>query len=302
MEKAYEQQKSGVAGATAPPPAPAAPVAPSAVSAPAPAPSAAPVVPAPTPAPAPAPTAPAPTTAPANELSNWLKRSPTTETPAVQQVIATTPTTPAEVVHAVDNKEPVVAADKPLSKAKKAVNPADVGLTKEELGMKNHLLGMYGGKNNPAALDAYEKVKEILGYTPAYPSGQGGSLAKEETAKILGYRKEEIPGPKINLTKDMKSILKKGGEAAAVLAATIEFANAKTSEQKATAGTNLLGAVLPPGADILEAGAPTVSGQSISNAYKLGSPYAQTEEAKKARLKEKAGAGRGIAPPSAYMR
>jgi hypothetical protein len=175
-------------------------------------------------------------------------------------------------------------------------------LTKEELGMKNHLLGMYGGKNNPAALDAYEKVKEILGYTPAYPSGQGGSLAKEETAKILGYRKEEIPGPKINLTKDMKSILKKGGEAAAVLAATIEFANAKTPEQKANAGTNLLGAVLPPGADILEAGAPTVSGQSISNAYKLGSPYAQTEEAKKARLKEKAGAGRGIAPPSAYMR
>jgi len=51
-----------------------------------------------------------------------------------------------------------------------------------------------------------------------------------------------------------------------------------------------------------EAGAPGVSKQTIENAYKLGSPYAQTEEAKKARLKEKAGAGRGIAPPSAYMR
>jgi len=51
-----------------------------------------------------------------------------------------------------------------------------------------------------------------------------------------------------------------------------------------------------------EAGAPTVSSQTIENAYKLGSPYAQTEEAKKARLREKAGAGRGIAPPSAYLR
>lgn len=48
--------------------------------------------------------------------------------------------------------------------------------------------------------------------------------------------------------------------------------------------------------------APTVSDKQFENAYKLGSPYAQTEEAKKARLKEKAGAGRGIAPPSAYMR
>lgn len=51
-----------------------------------------------------------------------------------------------------------------------------------------------------------------------------------------------------------------------------------------------------------EAGAPGVSKQTIENAYKLGSPYAQTEKAKKARLREKAGAGRGIAPPSAYLR
>jgi len=42
--------------------------------------------------------------------------------------------------------------------------------------------------------------------------------------------------------------------------------------------------------------------QQRQNAYLLGSPYAQTEQAKLARLREKAGAGRGIAPPSAYMR
>lgn len=51
-----------------------------------------------------------------------------------------------------------------------------------------------------------------------------------------------------------------------------------------------------------EAGAPGVSKQTIESAALLGSPYAQTEWAKSARQKEKAGAGRGIAPPSAYMR
>jgi hypothetical protein len=51
-----------------------------------------------------------------------------------------------------------------------------------------------------------------------------------------------------------------------------------------------------------EAGAPTVSQQRIESSALLGSPYAQTEWAKNQRLKEKAGAGRGIAPPSAYMR
>ena len=51
-----------------------------------------------------------------------------------------------------------------------------------------------------------------------------------------------------------------------------------------------------------EAGAPGVSKQTIESAALLGSPYAQTDWAKGERLKEKAGAGRGIAPPSAYMR
>lgn len=51
-----------------------------------------------------------------------------------------------------------------------------------------------------------------------------------------------------------------------------------------------------------EAGAPGVSKQRIESAALLGSPFAQTDWAKGERLKEKAGAGRGIAPPSAYMR
>ena len=59
---------------------------------------------------------------------------------------------------------------------------------------------------------------------------------------------------------------------------------------------------LKQGLSPTEAGAPGVSKQTIENAALLGSPYAQTEWAKNQRLREKAGAGRGIAPPSAYMR
>jgi len=223
--------------------------------------------------------------------------------PPVQpaNVVSTGPT-PEAAAAPIEKAEEVKAVTTP-KKVKAPISPEDAKLSKQELGMKKHLLGMYGEKENPlAAAKAYETVKEILGYTPAYPVGEGGSLNPEEKGKVLGYRKENIAGPKVNITHDMKKILKKGGPAVAVLAASTEFANAKTAEQKATAGTNLLGAILPPGADILEAGAPTIGQQSILDAYKFGSPYAQTEEAKKARLKEKAGAGRGIAPPSAYMR
>jgi hypothetical protein len=180
-------------------------------------------------------------------------------------------------------------------------NDLDV-LTKKEQGMKNWLLNQYGGKNEPMAHEAYSQVKNILGYTPAYPEGsKGGSLAPEEKGKILDWRKQELPGPKVNLTHDMKKALKIGGPVAAALIATTEFANAKTAEEKANAGANLLGAILPPGADIRDVGAPTLNNQQISNAALLGSPYAQTEWAKKERQRNKAGAGqgqRGIAPPS----
>ena len=181
-------------------------------------------------------------------------------------------------------------------------NDLDV-LTKKEQGMKNWLLNQYGGKNEPMAHEAYNQVKNILGYTPAYPEGsKGGSLAPEEKGKILDWRKQELPGPKVNLTHDMKKALKIGGPVAAALIATTEFANAKTPEEKANAGANMLGSFLPLGMDINAASAPVVPPQQISNAALLGSPYAQTEWAKTQRLREKAGAGRGIAPPSAYFR
>jgi len=63
---------------------------------------------------------------------------------------------------------------------------------------------------------------------------------------------------------------------AGTLIAVADLANAKTREQQANAGTNLLGAVLPPGTDILEAGAPTLGKKQLKafeEAKKLGSPY-----------------------------
>lgn len=174
------------------------------------------------------------------------------------------------------------------------------GMTEAEAGMRGHLLGMYGGKNNPAAQQAYEQVRQILGYTPAYaPGSQGGSLAPEETGKILDWRKENIPGPKVNLTRDMKSVLKKGGPAAvAALVLTPEFARASETEKRQIIGE----ALMPVGLTPSEAGAPGVAPETFSQAALLGSPYAQTEWAKTQRLRDKAGAGRGIAPPSQYQR
>lgn len=178
------------------------------------------------------------------------------------------------------------------------------GMTKQEAGMMNHLLGLYGGKDNPFAQQAYEQVKQILGYTPAYAEGQkGGSLSAEEKGKILDWRKESIPGPKVNLTHEMKGVLKKGGAAAiAAMLLTPEFAKASTTEKRQVLGE----ALLPLGVTPSEAGAPTLPPEVLQaqrNAMLLGSPYAGSAEAEMYRRSLKpAGAGRGVAPPSMYQR
>ena len=94
---------------------------------------------------------------------------------------------------------------------------------------------------------------------------------------------------------------KVGGILGALIAIP-DLVNAQTVGQRGMAGANLLESVLPLGAQINEAGAPGVQQSQISQAALLGSPYAQTEWAKNQRLRERAGAGRGIAPPSAYQR
>ena len=71
------------------------------------------------------------------------------------------------------------------------------------------------------------------------------------------------------------------------------------------AGLSLLGAILPPGADVLEAGAPTIPPNIRAKQDEfalLGSPYYNTQEAKNLRQAKKVGAGRGVAPASEYKR
>jgi hypothetical protein len=98
----------------------------------------------------------------------------------------------------------------------------------------------------------------------------------------------------------------KVGGVAGTLFAISDLANAQTAGQRGMAGANLLEAVLPPAMMMSGAGAGSSTVPSADAAMLLGSPYAQTEIAKKRRQQEeytrKVGAGRGIAPPSAYMR
>lgn len=186
--------------------------------------------------------------------------------PKLDPIAATA--TPAEKASAV-----AVVESKPESVVKKPKAAIPAGMTKEEFGMMNHLLGTYGGKENPMAQQAYAQVKEILGYTPAYPKGQGGSLTSEETGKILGWRKESIPGPKVNLTHEMKGILKKGGPAAiAAMVLTPEFAKASTAEKRQIIGESLL----PIGLTPTELAPGTLTEKQLKafeQSQKLGSPY-----------------------------
>ena len=90
------------------------------------------------------------------------------------------------------------------------------------------------------------------------------------------------------------------------LMAISDLAKADTPGQRGMAGANLLEAVLPPGFMMSGAGAGSDMPPSMAQAMLLGSPYAQSPLAVKQRqaleYERKVGAGRGIAPPSAYQR
>ena len=153
---------------------------------------------------------------------------------------------------------------------KQAIAPDEEKLTKGQQAMKKHLVSLYG--NGPEALSAYNQVRDILGYTPEFPPGKGGSLQPEEKEKILQYRKENIAGPKINLTHEMKKAMKAGGGAAALMAIP-GFANASTLKE---AMSNIGEALLPMGitpSDLAPGTLTEKQFQAYKEAQKLGSPY-----------------------------
>jgi hypothetical protein len=90
------------------------------------------------------------------------------------------------------------------------------------------------------------------------------------------------------------------------LMAVADLAKAETPGQQGMAGANLLEAVLPPGFMMGGAGQGSAAVPSFDQAMLLGSPYAQTEIAKKRRqaleYAAKVGGGRGLTPASAYPR
>lgn len=90
------------------------------------------------------------------------------------------------------------------------------------------------------------------------------------------------------------------------LMAISDLAKAETAGQRGMAGANLLEAIMPLGFMMGGAGEGSGAVPSADAAMLLGSPYAQSPLAVKRRQEQeyvrKVGAGRGIAPPSAYQR
>jgi len=146
----------------------------------------------------------------------------------------------------------------------------------------------YTGKEFPSTYaEAQAQVQEV---------NRGLNRPTHSEMKAKGIAPPE-PEKGIFRKVGTNKLVKVGGVAGALVAIS-DLARAGTAEEKLAAGESLF----PVGTQPSSAEAPGVTTQTIQNAALLGSPYAQTEWAKTQRLKEKAGAGRGVAPPSAYMR
>jgi len=223
---------------------------------------------------APAPVTPPVAPSPEGELTQWLKQSPVAPIEPAN-VISTGPTpqaAAAPIEKAAEVKQ-VTQPEKPVSKVKKPVDPSEVGLTKEQIGMKRYLESNYGG--GEVGAKTYAKVGEILGYTPAYEPGKGGGLNPEENKIIKGYRKENIAGPKVNLDKEMKRGLK-GGVGVAALMAIPGFADAAQRKDYGRMADIASDFVVLPFAGSTELGVSTLGEKqkkAFENAQKLGSPY-----------------------------
>lgn len=178
----------------------------------------------------------------------------------------------ASVVPPAPTASPVVAS--PVAAAP-AVPPADTTLTKEQKGMKNYLVSQYGG--GPEGEAAYRKTIDILGEVPAYEKGQGGGLSKEANDTIKAWRKSNIEGPKVNLTHDMKKVMK-GAGGASILMALPGFAEAAQNKDMGKMSDIFTDFFVLPFAQSREAGMSKREEESIiankfKEASKLGSPY-----------------------------
>jgi len=170
---------------------------------------------------------------------------------------------------------PAVQQNTPVIPAPEKVADAEAKLTKEQKGMKNYLVSQYGG--GPEGEAAYKKVIDILGEVPAYEKGKGGGLTPEANNAIKDWRKANIEGPKVNLTHDMKKVMK-GAGGTAILMALPGFAEAAQRKDVGKMSDIFTDFFVLPFAQSREAGIPKAQEEDIiaakfKEASKLGSPY-----------------------------
>jgi hypothetical protein len=191
----------------------------------------------------------------------------TVQQPAVAPPVQTPPPAPTTT------PPPGPVVEKTPKPTKPVVDTS--GLSKEEAGMKKYLISQYGGGTHGE--QAYEKAVEILGQRPAFAPGEGGGLSPKENETIKAWRKENIEGPKVNLTHDMKKVMK-GAGGLAILASIPGFAEAAQRKDFGKMTDIASDFFVLPFAQSTEAGMPKAQEESLisqrfKEAQKLGSPY-----------------------------
>ena len=171
--------------------------------------------------------------------------------------------------------------EKKVPKAPKAQKvPPVEGLSKAQNSMRNYFIGSQNF--TPEQYDEF--VTKVYGGKAPEMGPMGGGLLPEDQATYKGYRKENIQGPKVNLTRDMKKVIKGGG--IATLLSLPAFINAKTSEDRNQIIRDFGEGLLPIGVTPIEAGAPTLTPairESQRQATLLGSPYRKSEDKNKSK-------------------
>lgn len=194
---------------------------------------------------------------------------------------------------AADTKEAIAQQKKIKGKAGAAVepvnaerfvppissNPVETALTPKQQSARGWLQGQWGGPQN-----YFKGVQDIFGgVPPSYTAEEGQhAIGKDAHQTILDWRKANIEGPKVNLTKDMKKAFK-GGAGLAVLTAIPGFAEAAQNKD--------LGKMTDIFTDFFV----------LPFAQSRGVNEGEEQELAKRRYEGAVGGGRGISPPSAYQ-
>ena len=184
--------------------------------------------------------------------------------------------TPVEQAPKVVEVSPQEIIQKKAPKAPKV--PPMEGLSKAQNSMRNYFIGSQNF--TPEQYDEF--VTKVYGGVAPEMGAMGGGLLPEDQAKYKSYRKENIEGPKVNLTRDMKKVIKAGG--VATLLSLPAFINAKTAEERNQIIRDFGEGMLPIGVTPTEAGAPGLTPailESQRQATLLGSPYRKTEKKSK---------------------